>query len=120
MANTYSGSVVDLNVYQQDVQLADATVSGYVKSIVAKFSVLADEKNNAGDYYKADTWPVTVELSDPSTQKLSDIINYNNLTDTWAQPYINNYLPNITEYLDKLIEQQKRPVVDTVRPPWKG
>ena len=85
-----------------------------MKTITAFYTATEDGTN-----YEASA-VINIPLADPSTVELSDLTPYDDLTDSWAQAKIDNYLPNVKEWLGKEIQKQHRPTEEKSDPPWRG
>jgi hypothetical protein len=116
----FSGSVIDLITYADDVQLKDGTtMSGYVKTVVASYKgITTKSKNAAGSFMHAEARPVSFDTADPSTKTSADVLPFDDLTAEWGSVLVEAYKPNVESWLTKEIEKQTRVSTREVKPPW--
>tara|TARA_R110000824_G_scaffold54523_1_gene150448 strand:+ start:3648 stop:4010 length:363 start_codon:yes stop_codon:yes gene_type:complete len=116
----FTGSVIDLITYADDVQLKDGTtVSGYVKTVVASYAgITTIDKNAAGNFMRAVARPVSFDTADPSTKTKAQVVAFDDLTSSWAASLLADYQPNVEGWLTKEIEKQQRVSTSEEKPPW--
>ena len=114
MAISYVGECRSLTRYTDKVNVEGGSLTGYVKTITAFYTATED-----GTSYEASA-VINIPLADPSTVELSDLTPYDDLTNSWAQTKIDNYLPNVKEWLGKEIQKQHKPAEEKSAPPWRG
>tara|TARA_R100001244_G_scaffold114712_1_gene85019 strand:+ start:339 stop:701 length:363 start_codon:yes stop_codon:yes gene_type:complete len=116
----FSGSVIDLITYANDVQLKDGTtMSGYVKTVVASYTgITTKEKNASGNFMRAEARPVSFDTADPSTKTKAQVVAFDDLTLSWATSLLTTYQPNVEGWLTKEIQKQQRVSTAEEKPPW--
>ena len=114
MAISYIGECRSLTRYTGTTEVSGGSLTGYVKTIGAYYTGTEDGTN-----YEASV-VVNVPLADPADTKFANLTPYDDLTKSWAQTKIDNYLPNVKEWIGKEIAKRHRPVEETGDPPWQG
>lgn len=114
MAISYVGECRSLTKYTGTTTVSGGSLTGYVKTITAFYTGTEDGTN-----YEASA-VINIPLADPASVELADLTPYDELTKSWAQTKIDNYLPNVKIWIDKEIAKQHRPVEEKGDPPWQG
>ena len=124
VAINYVGECQDITLYGGNVNLADGTVSGYVKSIEVNYRATDNDTKNKNGVACLAQGKVYIELKDPVKMSMTDFVAYEDLDAAWAQTIIDNYLnsdsTNIKNWLNKELQQQYPPFVEAAQsPPWE-
>lgn len=114
MAISYVGECRSLTKYTGTTTVSGGSLTGYVTTITAFYTGTEDGTN-----YEASA-VINIPLADPASVNIADLTPYDDLTSSWAETKIDNYLPNVKEWIDKEIAKQHRPVEETGDPPWQG
>lgn len=114
MAISYVGECRSLTKYIGSTKVSGGSLTGYIKTITAYYTGTDSSTNSNASVV------VHVPLADPADVKLADLTPYDDVTKSWAQTKIDNYLPNVTTWIDKEIAKQSRPAEETSDPPWQG
>ena len=119
MAFFYSGSCRSLTKYAETISVSGGSVTGFVKAITAVYLGVDQVRKNASGSFCNARVVINVPLTNPADVDIADLIPYDDLTEDWAQTKIDDYLPNVKEWLNKEIAKQYDGV-ETSDPPWQG
>ena len=120
MAIVYSGSCRSLTQYTGTTKVIGGSITGYIKSIKAVYRVVDQDRVKDNGTQASAEGVIDVPLANPADVDAADLILYDDLTEDWAQTKIDDYIPNVKEWLNKEIEKQFKPVEENSDPPWQG
>ena len=120
VAIVYSGSCRSLTQYTGTTKVIGGSITGYIKSIKAVYRVVDQDRVKDNGTQASAEGVIDVPLANPADVDAADLILYDDLTEDWEQTKIDDYIPNVKEWLNKEIEKQFKPVEEVSDPPWQG
>ena len=115
------GECIKVITYSGTTEVVGGGLENYVKTIIVNYIGTDTVNKNASGANCMVNSIVNIELTPPAAAEIENLIPYKDLDTAWAQPIIDNYIPNVMDWLTKEIKKQYAPYVEAPKaPPWQG